>query len=59
MNKKTSKRIKNALKLLLKVFVIVLYFIAISNFFRVDEMCEKMEYGFVVLLLTILFFSKE
>lgn len=59
MEQKTKRRVKNALKLLFKLIVVLAYFTALIKFFNVDELCEKMEYGLSVIVLTILFFSKE
>lgn len=59
MEKRTKKRIKNALKLLFKMLIVLMYFTALSKFFNVDEICEKMEYGLSVIVITILFFHKE
>lgn len=59
MERKTKKRIKKALKIVSKTIVVVLYFVAMFKFFNVDEICEKMEYGMTVFVLTVLFFSKD
>lgn len=54
-----KKRTKNALKLLFKLIVVLAYFTALIKFFNVGDICEKMEYGLSVIILTILFFDND
>ena len=59
MEIRTKRRIIKALSILLKLLIIVAYIVAFVKFFNVDDICEKMEYGLSVIVLTLLFFHKE
>ena len=59
MEIRDKKTIKEVLAILFKLFIFVTYIVAFAKFFNVDDMCEKIEYGLSVIVLTILFFSRE
>lgn len=59
MEIRTKRLIIKALSILLELLIIVAYIVAFVKFFNVDDMCEKMEYGLSVIVLTLLFFHKE
>lgn len=59
MEIRDKRPIKEVLAILFKLFIFVTYIVAFVKFFNVDDMCEKIEYGLSVIVLTILFFSME
>lgn len=59
METRTKRRIIKALAILFKLLIVVAYIVAFVKFFNVDDICEKLEYGLSVIVLTILFFHKE